>query len=366
VEPAEITDVQLLPGAARLENSILSSGNVTIEFPIENFGGSLAALIIGTMGNLYEMRQLAAVRLVSLQLPLEFAGGFLPPQFGIEGTRSLIGEPNAPLIGAVIKPAVGLDPRQTAEIVSVLVEAGVDFIKDDELMSNPTYSTVGERAKRVMGVINAHSAKTGRKVMYAFNITDEPGRMLAHHDLLVELGATCVMVCVNAAGFPALAELRRAARVPIHVHRTGIGALIRPPSSGMSYRVFQTLARLAGADQIHTIGFSNVFFETDDEIEDNVRAVQTPLFTGWTSTLPVLSSGQWAGTVPLTYRRLKSADFLMLAGPGIFSHPRGAAAGVLSIKQAWEATVRGFDLHDYARTHLELAEALDKFGEPVG
>ncbi|TIN59419.1 MAG: ribulose 1,5-bisphosphate carboxylase, partial [Mesorhizobium sp.] len=93
-----------------------------------------------------------------------------------------------PLIGSVIKPNIGLVPEQTAEVVRGLAESGVDFVKDDELMSNPPYCPIEQRVTRVMDVINRHADKTGKKVMYAFNISGDADELRRRHDAVAEAG----------------------------------------------------------------------------------------------------------------------------------------------------------------------------------
>ncbi|HKJ95334.1 MAG TPA: RuBisCO large subunit C-terminal-like domain-containing protein, partial [Gammaproteobacteria bacterium] len=50
-------------------------------------------------------------------------------------------------------------------------------------------------------------------------------------------------------------------------------------------------------------------------------------------------------------------------GGGIIAHPGGPGAGVRAVRQAWEAAVQGIPLATYARTHRELAQSLEKFGD---
>src|SRR5690606_16162705 len=122
------------------------------------------------------------------------------PQFGIRGTRKLIGVEGRPLIGTIIKPSVGLSPAETAILVKTLIEADIDFIKDDELMANPPHSPFEERVDAVLRVINDHAEATGKKVMYAFNITDELEAMHSHYDKVLRSGGTTVMMSLNSLG----------------------------------------------------------------------------------------------------------------------------------------------------------------------
>jgi ribulose-bisphosphate carboxylase large chain len=53
---------------------------------------------------------------------------------------------------------------------------------------------------------------------------------------------------------------------------------------------------------------------------------------------------------------------LFLCGGGILAHPMGVAAGVTSIRQAWQAVREGRSIDDAARDAAELREALIFFG----
>jgi ribulose-bisphosphate carboxylase large chain len=79
--------------------------------------------------------------------------------------------------------------------------------------------------------------------------------------------------------------------------------------------------------------------------------------------MPVFSSGQWAGTLPHTFESTGSEDFMFLAGGGILAHPSGPAAGVESLRGAWEAVASGTPLADYSKQHPALAGALSFFGK---
>jgi ribulose-bisphosphate carboxylase large chain len=351
-----------LPGAQRPEGaSVVNVGRVEIGFPLENFGTSLPNVLAAVAGNVYELGELAGCRLLDIELPQEFAVTYPGPSFGIAGTRRLMGRPRGALVGGIVKPSVGLRPVEQAQLVSELALAGADFCKDDELIANPPYSPLRVRVREVMEAINRAADRTGRKLMYAFNITDDIGRLRENHDVVVEAGGTCVMVCVNIIGLAGLIEVARFTEVPIHGHRAMYGLLARHPALGIDFRAWQKLARLAGADHLHTSGMHNKFYETDDEVEASIRAVHEPMLGGY-ECLPVLSSAQWAGSVPLLWSRIATTDVLMVAGGGIFGHPDGIAAGVRSIREAWEATEKGISLREYSQGRSSLGRALEWFG----
>ena len=297
-------------------------------------------LLAAVAGNLFEIKELAAIKLVDLELPSAFAERYAGPAFGVEGTRRLMGRPDGAMIGTIVKPSIGLSPADLAELVGELAAAGVDFIKDDELQGNGPTAPLAERVRAVMPVLQRHADRTGVMPMYAFNITDDIDRLEANHDLVVDAGGTCVMVCVNLVGLAGLEYIRRRARVPIHGHRTMFGAISRSEQVGFSFRAWQKLARLSGADHLHTNGISNKFYESDAEVLDSIEAVREPLL-GLTPTVPVLSSGQWGGLAHATYSAVGTTDLLVLAGGGIHGHPDGSAAGVTSMREAWESAARG-------------------------
>lgn len=354
-----------LPGAAApdSERSRLEyrQAEVTLSFPMENVGTSLPNLRATVAGNLFELAPFSGLRLLDLDLPATFARENPGPQFGIEGTRDLLDIHDRPLIGTIIKPNVGLSPGETAETVAEVAEAGVDFVKDDELIADPPYSPVEERVTAVMDVLD----DLDREVMYACNITGGVNEMRERHDVVKEAGGNCVMVSINSVGISGLLALRRHADLPIHAHRNGWGALSRHPLLGFDYAAFHKLFRLAGADHLHVNGLRNKFCESDASVVRSARTCQEPIADESDRVLPVFSSGQWAGQAPDTYQALGNADLLYLAGGGIFGHPDGAAAGVEHMKQGWEAAMQGIPLEEYAEDHEELRTAIDYYG-PVG
>jgi len=360
VEVDEV-DLPSLPGAKppRAESRIRRV-RVSLRFPLENIGSSLPNLMTMLAGNLFELGMFSGVRLESVDLPEAFTAPQLGPQFGCAGTRRLADVWQRPLIGTIIKPSVGLTPAETAQRVSELAAADIDFIKDDELIASPPYSTVADRVAAVMPVIKEWAQRHGRQIMYAFNITDEPEAMLRHHDTVFAAGGTCVMVNLIPTGLTGLLHLRKHSQLPIHGHRSGWGMYSRCPALGMEYPVMEKLWRLAGADHLHVNGLRNKFCESDASVLRAAQSVQSPLH-GKHAAMPVFSSGQTVHQIPETLRQLGNTDLLFVAGGGIAGHPAGPGAGLRSIRQAWEAAQAGVDLKTHARSHPELAAALTYF-----
>lgn len=355
-----LTGASPLPGTVG-DPSLRRRAVLRLRFPLANFGPSLPNLMAAVAGNLFEIKELAAIKLVDLDLPPAFAERYSGPKFGVEGSRRLMGRREGAMIGTIVKPSIGLTPDQLGELVGELAAAGVDFIKDDELQANGPHAPLEARVNAVMPVLQRHADRTGVMPMYAFNITDDIGRLEANHDLVVAAGGTCVMACVNLVGFAGIEFLNRHTEVPIHGHRTMLGGIMRSDQVGIGFRAWQKIARLSGTDHLHTNGISNKFYETDAEVLDSISAVREPLL-GITPTVPVLSSGQWGGLAHATYAAVGTSDVLVLAGGGIHGHPDGAAAGVESMRAAWASAERGESLHTALDESAALRRAVELFG----
>jgi len=338
---------------------------VVLSWPLRNCGTSLPNLMTLVAGNLFELSQFSGLRLLDLELPTAFADAYPGPQFGVAGTRRMSGVYDRPLVGTIIKPSIGLSAEQTAQHVRDLCEGGIDFIKDDELQSDGVDCPFAQRVDAVMEVIRRHADRTGRKVMYAFNLTGDLDEMRRRHDHVLARGGTCVMASVQSCGLVGITELRRHSQLPIHGHRNGWGALSRAPQLGFSAPAWQKLWRLAGIDHIHVNGIRNKFCEPDASVLASARSCLTPMFDhpGKEFTImPVFSSGQWAGQAPDTYQAIGGVDLIYACGGGIAAHPDGIAAGVQSIRDAWMAAREGVPLSHYAARSEPLRRALETFG----
>ena len=332
---------------------------LTLSWPLANIGPSLPNLMATMAGNLYELRPVKSLRLLDFDLPRAFADAYPGPAFGIAGTRALTGVPQAPLIGTIIKPSVGLSAADTAAMVEQLCAAGIDFIKDDELQADGPACPFDERVRLCMQVIRKHAERSGRKVMYAFNLTGELDEMRRRHDLVMAEGGTAVMLSLNSVGMSGFNAFRRHTQLPIHAHRNGWGYL----QTGWSYVAWQKLWRLAGVDHMHVNGIANKFQEDDDSVIASARACLQPLFSHKPcAVMPVFSSGQTVMQAEPTWQRLQSPDLIFLAGGGLFAHPGGIASGVSALRQAWDAAMAGVPLQQAATSHRELREAIATFG----
>jgi ribulose-bisphosphate carboxylase large chain len=360
VENLETVTTPAIPGATS-PNGQYHRALVKVSWSIDNFGYNLPVLVSTLQGNLYEIRQFTGLKLLDIQFPESYGTHFKGPEFGIEGCRKLTAVLDRPLIGTIIKPSIGLSPEQTANMVQTLANAGIDFVKDDELLSASANSSFEARLSAVMHVINEHADKTGKKIMYAFNISGELDDMQFRYDAILKAGGTAAMISLNSVGLAATQKIISKGGLAIHGHRNGWGMLNRHPLLGIDFKAYQKIWRLIGVDQLHVNGIDNKFWESDDSVVQSIEACLEPLFDQ-ALPMPVVSSGQWGGQAMETYRRTKTTDLLYMAGGGIMAHPMGPAAGVLALQQAWQAAVDGWTIEQAANEFPEFGASVLKFG----
>lgn len=336
---------------------------VRIAFPPGNIGKNLPTLAATISGNLYDIGEITGLKLEHLTVPAEYRRRYPLPAHGIAGTRAVTGVRDRPIFGTIIKPNVGMRSTEIAALVDQLCAAGVDFIKDDEVCANPDIAPLAERVPAVMAVIRKWQDRTGRQVMMAFNITDEGDAMRRHADLVAAEGGSCVMASLNWCGLSGVESLRAHTSLAIHAHRNGFGAMSRHPALGMGFQPYHALYRLAGIDHMHVHGIGGKFVDTAEEVTAAARACLAPLADAGPDdrVMPAFSSGQWAGTLPLTLSAAQGPELMFMCGGGILAHPEGPEAGVASLREAYDALQSGKTLEAGAATRPNLAAALAFF-----
>jgi 3-oxoisoapionate-4-phosphate decarboxylase len=353
-----------VPSYPTSESGPFNRVEADIAFPFDAIGTDLAALMTIAIGGVYSIKGFTGIRVIDMKLPDAFGQAWPGPQFGVAGSRHLTGVQKRPIIGTIIKPALGLRPHETAALVKTVIDADVDFVKDDEKLMSPRYSPLEERVKAIMPMILEREQKTGKKVMYAWGITaTDPDEMMRNHDVVAKHGGNCAVININSIGFGGMAFLRKRSSLVLHAHRNGWDVLTRHPGLGMDFKVWQQFWRLLGVDQFQINGIRVKYWEPDDSFVESFKAIAAPVL-GTTACLPVAGSGQWGGQAHDTYERTgKTTDLMYLCGGGIVSHPGGPGAGVKAVKQAWAAAVAGISLATYAQDHQELAQSIATFAD---
>jgi len=344
-----------------------NSGIVQLAINAENYDpeiGGLENFLSDVAGNIYDMKILNNIKLLDLVFPKYWAAPFPGPKFGIEGVRKLLDleKESRPLVGSITKPNLGLNIETYAQQAYEVALGELDFIKDDEALVNPKYCPIIDRVVAVMEALDKAKEQTGKKVLYAVNITSGPNKMLELADKVVEAGANHIMVClayVDYGGLRALAE-DPSITVPIHVHRCGHGAYTRNPKHGISTTIMSKLARMCGADELHTGSIAGKFLYDSLEARQNVIAMTGELYD-FKQTLPVSSAGNHPGNIRANIA-VMGTDILFLAGGGILGHPDGSTAGAKAMMKAVEAAMKNMPIDEAVKESPELKRAIDKWG----
>lgn len=332
-----------------------------IAHPHINFGTKLPNLLTVTCGEgVFYVPGITAIKLMDLEFPESYLEKFEGPQFGVRGVRDLLEIYDRPIFLGVVKPNVGLSPEDFAELTYQSWLGGLDAPKDDEMLSDVTYSPLADRTKLLGALRKKAEAELGEKKMFIANITDEVDRIFELHDIAVANGVNAVMLNGWAVGLSAARALRKRAKVPLVSHFDFMAAFTRVPYFGMSVALAVKLQRLAGFDIILFPGLSSRMQTTEEEMLSNVKACLEPMGS-IKPALPVPGGSDWAGNLPNLYKKIGTIDFGVVPGRGVFNHPGGPRAGAKSFRQAWEAIQKNIDVKEYAKTHPELQQAFETF-----
>lgn len=303
-----------------------------VSFPVVNLGDSLAMLLTTAIGN--DPSTSIAMRLVDLEVPPAYLERFPGPRFGVDGWRTATGVADRPLLLNMIKPCTGYPPEVGAGFAAESARGGVDLIKDDELLADPTFSRVEARTRAYVAAIDAVAAETGRATRYVAHVTTSPGKLLATARVAADAGAVAVMVTPLTLGLDALAELAEGVGVPILAHVAGVETFTGAIEGGIGYGVLAALLRLAGADAVLTstphaprpLPFG-AFRATLDAL-----AGQGP-GAGLRPAMPLMGGGIKAGHVAAIVEAA-GLDVIVAAGGAIQGHPEGPAAGGRAMQAA--------------------------------
>jgi len=346
-----------------------------IAYPLELFEADNVPQILSSVaGNIYGMKAIENLRLLDFTLPEGVIKSFKGPAFGIQGIRKILGVKERPLVGTIIKPKVGLQPDEHAQVALESWIGGCDIVKDDENLTNQKFNPFEERIAKTIDAREKAESQTGETKIYMPNVTAETNEMLKRMEYVKSQGGRYIMLDVITLGFSALQTARERAEklgLVIHAHRAMHAAFTRNKKHGITMLALAKLYRLIGMDQLH-IGTAvgkmegpvmEVMSIRDEMVFDEVGETDGRLSQKWFGrkpVFPVCSGGLHAGHIPALMNIMKK-DVIIQAGGGVHGHPDGTISGAKSLRQAVDAVMSGVSLQDYATKHIELMKALDKF-----
>jgi 2,3-diketo-5-methylthiopentyl-1-phosphate enolase len=299
-----------------------------------------------------------AAKVMAVRLPENYGSR---PKLGITGIRERLGVFDRPLIMAIFKPALGLSADDHAAILKEVASAGLDIIKDDEIMGDLEVAPTQKRLEACRRVLDEVKERTGRTVLYAVNVTGSADKLIEKARLLVSEGANALLLNVLTYGFSVLDALAAdpEVNVPIFVHPALAGAMCAAPDHGMAYSVvLGTLMAHCGADAVlYPAHYGSLPFDPAEEarIRDKLRS---------RNVFPVPSAGIHPGVIPQALADY-GQEVILNAGTGIMDHPDGSAAGVKAFFEALERLNQGKSFVLETLPDGALRRAVEKWGVRV-
>jgi len=353
--------------------------------------GSIANVTASIIGNVFGFKPLRALRLEDMRFPTAYVKTFKGPATGIVVERERLDKFGRPLLGATIKPKLGLSGKNYGRVVYEALKGGLDFTKDDENINSQPFMHWRDRFLNCMEAVNRAQAATGELKGHYLNVTAGTMEdMYERAEFAKELGSVIVMIDL-VIGYTAIQSMANWARkndMILHLHRAGHSTYTRQKNHGISFRVICKWMRLAGVDHIHagTVvgklegdpasvqGFYNVLRENANPVDLQKGIFFEQDWAGLPGVMPVASGGIHAGQMHqlLTYL---GEDTVLQFGGGTIGHPMGIQAGATANRVALEAMVlarnEGKDiwnegpqiLANAAKDCAPLKAALDTWGE---
>ncbi|MGC3999372.1 MAG: RuBisCO large subunit C-terminal-like domain-containing protein [Anaeromyxobacter sp.] len=101
--------------------------------------GSIANLSASIIGNVFGFKAVKALRLEDMRLPVAYVKTFQGPPTGIVVERERLDKFGRPLLGATVKPKLGLSGKNYGRVVYEALRGGLDFVKDDENINSQPF-----------------------------------------------------------------------------------------------------------------------------------------------------------------------------------------------------------------------------------
>lgn len=341
-------------------------GDMTrIAFPVEDFSidiGGVPQILSVIAGNLFGLESVSKLRLEDVFFPRSIQEMYKGPKFGVEGMRKLLDRPEKPLVGTIVKPKIGLSPKDTANYVYEAGAGGLTNSKDDETLTNQKFCPIEDRTVAVAEALDRLESE-GHKMMHAINVSTNGDRIVELAEKVQSWGAKELMVDVITCGFGAVQALAEdpSIKVPIHVHRTMHGAFTRDPLHGIAMLPITKLVRMCGGDALHigTLGVGKMSSDPKGDLSNLDACLDST--GGYRTVMPVLSGGVYPGMIGRMIQ-IAGKNVQVQAGGGVSGHPGGVRKGAMAMCQAIDAAFLDIPVTEYAKDNVELNEALIKWG----
>jgi len=315
--------------------------------------GSLACLTASIIGNVFGFKAVKALRLEDMRFPVAFLKTFQGPGTGIIVERERLDKFGRPLLGATVKPKLGLSGKNYGRVVLEGLRGGLDFLKDDENINSQAFMRYRERFLFTMEAVNLASSLTGEVKGHYLNVTGATVEDIYERaGLACELGSVVVMIdlVVGYSAIQSLAKWSRDNDVLLHLHRAGNSTYARQKNHGMNFRVICKWMRMAGVDHIHAgtvvgklegdAGAVQGFYAVLSQPSVRVTLSRGLFFDmDWASlrkVFPVASGGIHCGQMHQLLGYL-GVECIFQFGGGTIGHAEGVCAGATANRVALES-----------------------------
>jgi len=303
----------------------INTGLVRVAFPVINIDfktDGISHLLVNIMGGQMDIDNIIKCSVVDIWFPKHVEDLFLGPKFGIKGIRKYTKTFDKPLFGAIVKPKIGITPSTLLEMVKELVEGGVNFIKEDEIMSNPSFCPIEERVPLVMDYLK------DKNVIYCVSIHSDYPYILDRVKRVYELGGNGVHVnfWCGMGVYKAIRELD----LPIFLHFQKSGDKIltnKDHAYHVDWRVICKLAGMMGVDFIHAGMIGDYYKWPEEEVIDSMKVLYKY------QVMPALSCGFHPGLTNWVTEKV-GFDYMANVGGALHGHPDGTLAGAKAMRQS--------------------------------
>ena len=318
--------------------------------------GSIANLTSSIIGNVFGFKPLQALRLEDMRIPVAYVKTFPGPPHGIVMEREYLGKFGRPLLGATIKPKLGLSARNYGRVIYEACRGGLDFTKDDENINSQPFMRWRDRFLYSQEAVSRAVAMTGEVKGHYMNVTAASmEEMYERAEFAKAIGSPIIMMDLTI-GFTAMTSMSRWARANgmlLHLHRAGHGTYTRQKSHGVSFRVIAKWCRMLGVDHIHagTVvgklegdpnmirGYYDVCRQRFNHVNPATGIYFDQDWASLAAVMPVASGGIHAGQMHQLLHYL-GEDVILQFGGGTIGHPMGIQAGAAANRIATEAIIQ--------------------------
>ena len=324
------------------DEDILSNqtcGSVQIAFPLANINleeDGISQILCHIAGGQVDIAEIQKCQVLDIELPKEVEESFvLKPAYGIDGWRKFNKVEGKPFFGGIIKPKVGMSPQVLLEAVKEMVEGGVNFIKEDELLANPAHCPLEERVP----LITSWLKENAPDIIYCFCINGDSPYVMERAKFIADNGGNGIHINVWSGLGIYRAIRKELPNIWIHFQKSGDKFFTdRRAPFHIYWPVICKIAGWSGADSIHAGMIGGYMNQDEEELSDALKVL-------WNyNIVPALSCGMHPGLVEFINQSIDSVDWMANVGGAMHGHPMGTVAGGKAMIQSIN---REYDKEEY-------------------